>query len=502
MSSVPTSAQPVRWSSGLADAAPPARLVPAIRPAAIVGLALVIAIIAGRFFADGHIALGAAIVLGVCYGPLAFLDLTMALAIYVAILFVKDTAALSVGPNTIGVLVFLGWIGTLVTRSARPVVLREQSRLLLALALFALWLTLSLVWAANPGHAGEGLETWLIAILAFILAVTTLHRPRDVAIIGIAFIAGAVISVAFGIASGALSAAATGASETAVQGRFTGGGGDPNVQAAGFTIAMFLCAGFWRLARQRLARLGLLLAFITVAIGFFATQSRGGLLALAIAAVAGLVVLPRQRKQLLGFAGAASAGLGVVAVVNTGAIARMTDFGGGTSGRNDIWTVAWNIFTGHPWVGIGLSNFQDVEPRYTLSSGKLTRVDLVAEVPHLVHNVYLQLLTETGVVGLLIFLVVIAGSLRASWLAAQRFDVTGRSDYGDLARAVLMAAIAMLAAQFFISDGNDWRLWILLGLGPVLLSLARRAAPPGAAIVAPASAPRPVQRRPAPRRSV
>src|ERR1019366_788745 len=98
--------------------------------------ALLLAILAGRFFADGREAYGAAIVLGVCFGPLAFVDLTMALALYVAILFIQDAHALGVGPNTIGVLVVLGWVGTLVTHSARPVVLREQSRLLLALVLF------------------------------------------------------------------------------------------------------------------------------------------------------------------------------------------------------------------------------------------------------------------------------------------------------------------------------------------------------------------------------
>jgi O-antigen ligase len=480
MSSIPTSARPASWGSALNDRPLPARWIPPIPPAAIAGLALLIAVVTGRFFGDGRMTLAAALVLGVCYGPLAFLDLTMALAIYVAILFVQDAAVLSVGPNTIGVLVFLGWIGTLVTRAARPVVLREQSRLLLVLVLFALWLTLSLLWASSPGDVGAGLKTWLIAILSFILVVTTLRNPRDVAIIGIAFIVGAVISVAFGIASGALSPTAESVGEVTGQGgRFTGGGGDPNVQAAGFIVAMFLCAGFWGLARRRLARLGLVLAFIVVAIGFFATQSRGGLLALAVAAIAGLVMLPRQRKRLIGLTTAAGVGLGIVAVVNPNAIARMTNIGGGSSGRNDVWQVAWTIFKRHPLKGIGLNNFEVIEPHYTLNSGTLSRVELIADKPHLVHNVYLQLLTETGIVGFVIFLMVIVASMRASWLAAKRFDASGHVGYGDLARATLMASIAMLAAQFFISDGDDWRLWILLGLGPVLLSLARRAPVPG-----------------------
>jgi O-antigen ligase len=477
MSRVQGAIPPARWGSEPDNRAPPSRPLPAIPPAAIIGLSAVIAAIAGRFLANGRMTLGAAIVLGVCVGPLAFVDLTLALALYVTLLFIQDTQALSVGPNSVGVLVLLGWAGTLVTRSARPVVLREQSRLLVVLGLFATWLTLSTVWASNPGSAAEGVKFWLLAILAFILTVTTIHTPRDVAIIGVAFIIGAVISVAFGIATGALSATEATNSAGALQGRFTGGGGDPNKQAAGFLIAMFLCAGFWSLARGRIARAGLLLAFTFISIGFFATQSRGGLIALAVAALAGFALLPGQRKRLLGLTAASGVGLAITAAVNPAAIARLTGFGGGSSGRTDLWKVAWTIFMRHPWNGIGLNNFETVEPHYALKSGTLTRVELVAEVPHLVHNLYLQLLTETGIIGFSLFVVVMIASLRTSWLAARRFDASGHPGYGDLARAVLMAAIAMLSAQFFISDGSDWRLWILLGLGPVLLSIARRAPP-------------------------
>jgi hypothetical protein len=44
-----------------------------------------------------------------------------------------------------------------------------------------------------------------------------------------------------------------------------------------------------------------------------------------------------------------------------------------------------------------------------------------------------------------------------------------------------MGTIGMLAAIFFISDGFDWRLWILLGLGPALLALPSGAASASAA---------------------
>jgi O-antigen ligase len=455
--------------------------MPRIPAPAIASAAVVLAVVAGHFFADGRMTYAGALVLAVCYGPLVVLNLPLAFAVYVAVLFVQDISALSVGPNSMGVLVLLGWLGTFVNRSARTGVLREHSRLLLSVALFALWLTLSDLWAVNTYEAGNGIQNWLTAILALIVVVSTLRNPKNVATVASAFIAGAVTSVIYGIASGALSAAATSASETSQQGRFTGGGGDPNVQAAGFLVAMFLCAGLWSLARTTASRLMLGVAFIAVAVGFFATQSRGGFVSLGIAAVTGFVLLPRQRKRLLGLAGAAGVGFGVIAALSPGAVARITDIGGGTSGRSDVWAVAWKVFTDHPWLGVGISNFQTVEPHYALKAGSLSRIELIVEVPHYVHNVYLQMLTETGVIGLAVFLLAIVGCLHASWRAARRFDAIGRVAYGDLARAVLLGEIAMLSALFFISDGEDPRLWILLGLGPVMLSLARRMGPASAA---------------------
>ncbi len=475
----------------------------------IAAVATVLALAAGHFFGDGRMTIAAALVLGVCYAPLVLLNLPLAFAIYVTVLFLKGIQALSIGPNTIGVLIILAWLGTIVTRSARPVVVREQWRLMLALAAFALWLTLSVTWAASPAETGEGLIDWLLAILAFAITVTTLRTPRSVAMIAVAFIVGSVISTVYGIGTGALSAEVASANESSLQGRFTGGGGDPNTQAAGFMMAMFLCAGLWSVVRTRAQRAALLVAFVVVTVGFFATESRGGLLGLAFAAIAGLFILPGQRKRLVGLTGAAAIGLGIVAASNPKAVSRMTDFGGGTSGRSDIWAVALKIFSGHPWVGIGLNNFEYLAPRYVLKSGPLMRVELIAEVPHLVHNLYLQLLTETGIVGLLLFATLAGACLRAAWLAARDFDARGKRAYGDLARAVLLAGIAMLTAEFFISDGDDGRLWILLALGPVLLSLARRspardaqrAAPPDAERrtlqpLTPRAAPRGSRRRP------
>jgi O-antigen ligase len=169
----------------------------------------------------------------------------------------------------------------------------------------------------------------------------------------------------------------------------------------------------------------------------------------------------------------AAAGLAVYLPFHHDALHRLTHFGGGGSGREDQWTVAWRIFRAHPLFGVGLGNFTVLEPRYTLEPGPMTHVAIIAETPDIVHNTYLQLLAETGVIGLIVFLIVVAGSLRASWLAAKRFDAVGREDYGDLARAVLIGTIGMLAASFFLTNGNNFELWILFALGPAMLTLAK-----------------------------
>ena len=139
---------------------------------------------------------------------------------------------------------------------------------------------------------------------------------------------------------------------------------------------------------------------------------------------------------------------------------RLTSFGGGGSGRDDVWTVAWRVFEHHPYLGVGLGNFQVVEARYVLLPGNLTHVHLISETPKLTHNAYLGLLTETGVVGLVLYGIVAVLSLRTSWLAARQFDLVGAVGLGNLARSVLIATIGMLAAMFFISNPYDPRLWV------------------------------------------
>ena len=430
----------------------------------------------GRFMADGHMKIAAALVLAACYAPLVLFDLSIALAAYIAVQFFQDLSIFSSGPNAMGVLVGLGWIGAVLGRRGRIAGLVEHRRTILALIVFCAWLSVTIAWAQRPGPAGTEVSYWWIAALAFAVALTAPASPRALSRLALAFVAGSVISVAIGVLTGSLSTAETAISQTAIQGRFTGGGGDPNVQAAGFVAAMFLIIGLLGLYRRRAPRVLLISSFVLVTVGFLATESRGGLIALVVGVTVALFIAPRHRGRIVALAAVMLAAILGLGAAQPGAIARITDLGGGSSGRSDLWRVGWQVFTSHPLAGVGIGNFQVVESHYTLRPGAISRIGYLVDVPHLVHNTYLQLLAETGVIGLALYLLVLVFCVRSTWSAIQRFESIGRRREADLARAVLMGVVGMSVALFFISDGDDVRLWVLLAMGPALATFAARAA--------------------------
>jgi O-antigen ligase len=445
-----------------------------IPPWLIIAAALLTSSLVGRFLASGRITYGLGIVLALVYGPLVFFDLPVAFAVWVAVQFFAELSQLSYGPNAMSVLIGLGWVGAYLGRRAPLTLLRQPRRVLLGILALCLWTTLSIAWAGDATMAATQASYWWMAAFAFVIVLTTITSPKYVFYIAVAFVVGSVISVLIGLATGGLSPASAALTQTAIQGRLTGGGGDPNQQAAGYVAAMFLVVGLFSVYRSRTARAWLMIAFTIVTVGFFATESRGGLVALAAATLVALVVAPRQRRRLLGLAVLVGLASVVLLAAQPSAVHRITDISGGTSGRNDLWRVGWEVFKAHPTVGVGVGNFVVVEPQFARRPGALTRVQYITETPQIVHNTYLQLLAETGVVGLLAFLLVVAGSLWASRLACRRFEAIGRADYSDLTRAVVLGTVGMLAAVFFITDGDDLRLWVLFALGPALLGIATR----------------------------
>jgi O-antigen ligase len=306
----------------------------------------------------------------------------------------------------------------------------------------------------------------------------------------VALVAGALLSAVIGLLGESLSTSADALSLAAEDRRRLGSLlDDPNYVAAGLVVGSVLATGLLR-PRRPLANALLVICTGVLTVAIVATESRGALVAAAVAAVAALLFYSGRRAQVA----VLLATLGAVAAmwfsVNPHAWERVSEFDSSGSGRTALWTVAWRITEDQPVTGAGLDNFIEEAPKYTLEPGQLEVVQNIAERPHVAHNVYLQFLAETGFVGAILFVGLLLACARAAWLAGRLFDLKQDRDMAALARGCLVAIIAFAAASLFLSDGNDVRFWLLLALGPIMHGIAARApTPPGGPVAVARSLP-------------
>jgi O-antigen ligase len=126
----------------------------------------------------------------------------------------------------------------------------------------------------------------------------------------------------------------------------------------------------------------------------------------------------------------------------------------------------------HPVTGVGVGNFIANSPAYIQRPGQLTYIEFIITNQKVVHNMFLELLAETGIIGALLYLATATACLRAAWKAARVFERAGRAEMAAIAYGVLIGALSMFAAFFFLSGETDMRLWVILALGPVLYAIA------------------------------
>lgn len=199
--------------------------------------------------------------------------------------------------------------------------------------------------------------------------------------------------------------------------------------------------------------------------GLLASWSRGAWLAFAAAAMMVLVALPRRLVHGLLLGGAAL--LLAAAMWTTGFLpASLSErLGSATSDyfafedmrgvpinsanypvveRLAHWQAALNMATAHPWSGVGLGNYEHEYERYRL-------LNWPAALGH-AHNYWLNLLAETGIVGLIAYAGVWGSVLLLSWRALRHPDTEARLVVVGLLGAWVSLSVHSLFDNLYVNN--------------------------------------------------
>lgn len=434
--------------------------------AAVMGVAAMVGLVAGV-----SPSVGLAAALGLVYLMLTIQDLAIGVALFVGVIFLESVSGLgelSIAKAAGGLLLF-GWLGTVTTRRDGARQLRHDHPLLTA-ALLALagWAAMSFAWAELPGAAVGGALRWALNLVLIPIIYTAVREPRHVRWMLGLFVAGTLFSALTGFLNGVDAGEAPG--------RLEGSGVNANELGLLLVAAIILAAGLG--ACRDLSASVRAAAFGAAGLGILAlltTASRGALVGLLTAMLVAPFAVGRGRRAVvvvliaLGVAGTSSYVVGVAPA----ALDRVTSKETTSSGRTDIWTVGWRMAKDNPVTGVGSDNFANSTVRYLLEPGRLTRSELIVDKPKQAHNVYLQVLTELGAVGLALFLAVLAFVLSPLLPAARMFASSGERSLDILSRALFIALCGQFTALTFSTAIYNKQLWLQLAMAVALAGMAR-----------------------------
>lgn len=422
---------------------------------------------------------------GIAFLLLALADISAGLVGFTLVMFLELAPALG-GPalsftKVAGAVLVISWLAAYATKEdARDVFWTAHPAISGLIAALAAWTAASYFWAEDPHLAiSDGLTRLTLDGVLFIIVFEAVRRPRDIRLILSAFVGGATVAAIYGVIAQPNAAEfAYSSTGGAGLGRLAGTVGDPNVLASLLVVGLILAIALALTAdRAPISRMLFFGAAALCGSGVYLTGSRGGLVALGGALLAAIALAPRRRAVVAILAiGIALGAVGYYSyLAPQGARDRLSLADGG-SGRTDIWTVAWRMVEDKPVLGVGASNFQVSSIHYLLAKpGALEEDSYIVDQPSVTHNAYLHMLTELGVIGVSLFIAILLSCLTCAARAARAFGRAGDLMMEALASAVAVGLVAIFAADIFVSEQYSKELWLLLALGPAMLTMGRKA---------------------------
>ncbi len=349
---------------------------------------------------------------------------------------------------------------------------------------YAVWALASTLWSSSQVETRTLLASLAIAVVymsAFAVLITSESDLRGVLSVM------ALASFVVGLLSLLTFAGLGGSADSLQSGRAQGGVGDPNffanIQIVAFPLMLVLASA----TRDQLMRLLIYGAALTTLASALATLSRGGLIALiAIVAVLpfmparAMLGTPRQKALVMLILTLGLLGLFSRPGFRTEVFKRaQTIFTGGQetgssagSGRTEIWKAARHAIDDHPVLGVGFGAFPSVSSEYLLST---PGVDLTKFAPRetgiQAHSAYIGTTAELGLVGIALFLGIIASTALTLRRTAVRAFRVGAELPGRVANACLLSLVGWTISSTFIETETARALWIVIGIALALPKL-------------------------------
>lgn len=346
-----------------------------------------------------------------------------------------------------------------------------------ALALPAVIFLVAMIigYAVSPEVAGRQQLRTIVTSLAlfYVTAVSVRDRGQWVVVLmGLAF-----ATLAMGLAAayeGASGGSQTGGFVTSggeIVARVTGGFVSPN-QLAGYLVVLapLMLVG---ILIQRRGWVLYLPALALASFGVYVSFSRGALIGLALVPF----VFLRGRHLLAAIPVVAVLLIGFTPTLLQERFATLTSSGSEIATRVDIWKTAVAVWQSAPVAGAGLGSFPNAYAEARVPGKKFLPQSKLEPPPH-AHNLALQMLAETGLLGLLALL----GVLSAAVTAAARLRRASERWIQRAATGIMASLLAFLVHNVFdvtlFQSETGAVFWVTLGLLAALVAMARPATTP------------------------
>ena len=334
-------------------------------------------------------------------------------------------------------------------------------------AVLALWMVVCL---ALSEHLGKGIDyairAWGVMLLAM-LAPLFVRRPAHVLSLLAAIAAAGAVNAAIMIYETWFSVRLFSTSVAATEASFDGvirsaGGSDLNPTSVAQMVMVSALAGLVAAARGRgVVWLAGALVFAVCSVAVVLVSARSAIIGLGIGTAIVLLSYYRSRAFPLMIIAGIVALAGAVALMPEATLGRFTavaDFASDRSlfRRLTYVQIGWDLIKQHPIWGVGPGNFPShyMDDAYRYLPGRTLN-------PRELHNTYLDVLVEYGLVGFALFAAIFTLAMHAAITTAHRAI---SPELRTVAFALATCLFALMVASAFMPHKDMRYLWLLAGL--------------------------------------